>query len=855
MATPGPLVSDQSSKNVENMCQVEALHQEQPNLNFPKSIAKKRVVGFDCEFVERPPRAFQVDCPVCLLIVREPHQVTCCGYNYCQSCIDRVGSDKKPCPMCNKTEFSVFPNKGLQRAIYEYQVLCGHQKLGCKWVGELRELDEHLNESPILGRQFSGCEFAEIECNDCGKSLQRQLFKAHQLEQHPFNCEHCHNYESYYEDVVRNHWPVCGFRPVPCPNECGVYPERQNLEHHVTKDCPLTVVNCKFHYAGCEVQLPRKDMPVHLAENLVAHMAQLATYNQKKVQEKDQQIAQLTKDLRKEVEVNRQKIDRLERENEALSKSLLDKKEEIAQLREELHVKDKATTEVMSDLQESSHVKEEMMRQEIVQLRQKQDKSERDLIELARKQDVSVSRGENSNQVLKREIKDTLTTVAEEVSKLKEDARTKEETLQQESESFKQKMSELRQAMSDVHKREETKRLETDELARKYEDVMSKGQAASLKEEIARLQEYLHEKHEAMRREIGELKQKNKEVKLESADPNTLPVDFTMTEFEKHKQGDDIWYSEPFYTHHHGYKMCLKVYANGREEGKGTHVSLGACLMRGDFDNFLKWPFRGDITVGMLNQLNKDNNQFCAISYSSIKRSQINQRVQDEEHPLHGKFKDKFLSHDQLTHDPVKRRQFLKDNCLRFRVNQVRFLDVFGRVATLEENHLVIERQCLSLESRVCMPPFDFTMRDFEQQKANNDTWYSPSFYTHPRGYRMRIRVVANGMNTGRGTCVTVAVFLMRGEWDNYLKWPFRGEVTIQLLNQIEDKGHHKRTLDFADDTTDRHTARVTVGERAAAGWGEFQFISHRELNYDKNCQYLKYDSLHFQITEVKLNV
>ena len=49
--------------------------------------------------------------------------------------------------------------------------------------------------------------------------------------------------------------------------------------------------------------------------------------------------------------------------------------------------------------------------------------------------------------------------------------------------------------------------------------------------------------------------------------------------------------------------MCLKVYANGVSEGKGTHVSAFICLMRGDNDDNLKWPFKGTIKVSLLNQL------------------------------------------------------------------------------------------------------------------------------------------------------------------------------------------------------------------------------------------------------------
>ena len=75
------------------------------------------------------------------------------------------------------------------------------------------------------------------------------------------------------------------------------------------------------------------------------------------------------------------------------------------------------------------------------------------------------------------------------------------------------------------------------------------------------------------------------------------PVDIIMDDFEEHKKSDDPWFSPPFYTHLGGYMMCLKVYANGQGDGKDTHVTVAVCLMRGEFDDLLKWPFRGDVTI------------------------------------------------------------------------------------------------------------------------------------------------------------------------------------------------------------------------------------------------------------------
>ena len=44
---------------------------------------------------------------------------------------------------------------------------------------------------------------------------------------------------------------------------------------------------------------------------------------------------------------------------------------------------------------------------------------------------------------------------------------------------------------------------------------------------------------------------------------------------------------------------------------------------------------------------------------------------------------------------------------------------------------------------------------------------------------------------------VSVIAFLMRGEFDDHLKWPFRGHVVIQLCNQLQDKYHRGHTIDF----------------------------------------------------------
>ena len=130
-------------------------------------------IGFECEFLEPPADCLQSECPICLHILREPYQVTCCGKSFCRRCIERVKGSNKPCPCCNKGGFNDFPNLGLQQPLYGFKVYCVSKEKGCDWKGELVKLDNHLNLNPQDrdDNELKGCEFAKIECSYCSNLL------------------------------------------------------------------------------------------------------------------------------------------------------------------------------------------------------------------------------------------------------------------------------------------------------------------------------------------------------------------------------------------------------------------------------------------------------------------------------------------------------------------------------------------------------------------------------------------------------------------------------------------------------------------------------------------------------------
>ena len=60
-----------------------------------------------------------------------------------------------------------------------------------------------------------------------------------------------------------------------------------------------------------------------------------------------------------------------------------------------------------------------------------------------------------------------------------------------------------------------------------------------------------------------------------------------------------FYYTRPFYTHHNGYKMQLHVYPYG----ENNNISVYCYIMQGENDDHLKWPYKGTITITLLNQL------------------------------------------------------------------------------------------------------------------------------------------------------------------------------------------------------------------------------------------------------------
>ena len=446
--------------------------------------------ALEYDFIEKPSEDFH--CPVTLEILTEPHQTLCCGNHLSQEAADRLRREGKACPMCNQPNLKTMPDKFFKRQVNQLKVRCSMKVLGCKWVGELGNLEKHLNVDSVNGE----CQFVVVVCPlSCGNHIiQRGRLKEHKSEdcpQRPCNCEHC-GHTATHQLMVEDHWPRCEKYPLQCPNRCRENAiERQHLQEHLGESCPLQVIQCEYAYAGCKAQLKRQLMAAHLDENVKSHLLMVS------------EISRQVPELQCKVEQQQKQI------------------------------------EAMSPLRSQQHTRVEAL------------------------------------------------------------------------------VTALNQAYPDFPK-----------------------------------------------------------------PPSPVfipPPDIVMSDFAKHKRDGDWWDSPPFYSHIGGYKLCIVVVANGWGDGKGTCVGVLLYMMRGEYDDNLKWPFKGEIRVQLLNQRGDKwhfEQALLRLSHYSLEHFDVNTyaKVVGRERAELGWGPAWFLPHADLAYNPAKGCQYLRNDCLKFRITKIKLL-------------------------------------------------------------------------------------------------------------------------------------------------------------------------------------
>ena len=245
----------------------------------------KHYGGHEHKFVGETIEKFT--CNICAKVQRDPHLTSCCGQHFCESCLNHwfKKRGKKVCPHCRDENFIHIINKAHKREIDKLKIYCTHSVVECQWVGELCNLQTHLNS-------VSGCGYVEVECpNKCKEPSVLQLndkirlFKRKDLQEHcknecplrRYKCKHCGLVDTYKAITGRggyylpsgdHHYAMCPNFPLDCPNDCGVRAiKRKDMTTHRNKCLKELVVcpnKCRISSSSTR-QVMRIDLQKHLS--------------------------------------------------------------------------------------------------------------------------------------------------------------------------------------------------------------------------------------------------------------------------------------------------------------------------------------------------------------------------------------------------------------------------------------------------------------------------------------------------------------------------------------------------------------------------------------------------------------
>lgn len=160
------------------------------------------------------------------------------------------------------------------------------------------------------------------------------------------------------------------------------------------------------------------------------------------------------------------------------------------------------------------------------------------------------------------------------------------------------------------------------------------------------------------------VRQSIESFKLESGIP---PYNLTMTNYQSLKTKTDIWYSPRMLTHPQGYTIIITVRPNGYMDTKDKSVGVWLRLVKGNQDSYLKWPAKVTITLQLLNQ-HRDHDHVTITEKFELRRV-VDPKVN---HVCISAFSETFISPGALEYNGRTKTQYLKDDCLKFRVTMIR---------------------------------------------------------------------------------------------------------------------------------------------------------------------------------------
>ena len=433
----------------------------------------------------------------------------------------------------------------------------------------------------------------------------------------------------------------CPFTEVQCSNGCGVVMQRRLVEGHLKSECELREVKCEYcnttgsyqwinssHHEECPkypVECPnhcevghvrREEISGHLEECPLAIVeCPYAAVGCESVVRRKEEMEHVMGSVGQHMEYNKNFVLANQNRLNVEEQEMENVKEDLRVTKDKLITKEQELEDVKRDLQATKN-RLDTQEQEL-----------RDILDTKEQTIVSINKDLQDklkqSQEIQSQLKTTITEKGRELDEVRKNAEENNTTLQKMIQQLKDKLEGTEQSLQHQLKVNTQLQLQVETIF-KFSWPLQLDYLANSGNEV-------------------------------------VPVVIKLAEFKKYRNNQCVRFSG-FYTRDGGYKMYLCTYPSGCAS-YDNYVTVSARLMKGDHDDHLTWPAKGTLTVQLLNQLS-DSNHSEPVEFYFDGSSKSCQRV--EMVSFDGLFQ--FIHHNRLSYDADKKCQYLKDDCLFFKV-------------------------------------------------------------------------------------------------------------------------------------------------------------------------------------------
>ena len=201
-----------------------------------------KIVSSSCVF-DGELYKFETDCPasfickICGNVVKDPHLATCCGNQFCHSCIcNNLNQNASThcgrglCRIC-RSRLKYIKDKEVEAEVDSMKVLCPNYDMGCQWTGELGARSVYLKHCQDCTHKRIICEHCQFECTR--GSYEDHLKECNRLKKY---CPNLGCREKVAREEMSLHRDQCDFEFVKCDYDssiCAKTMKRRNLKKHL----------------------------------------------------------------------------------------------------------------------------------------------------------------------------------------------------------------------------------------------------------------------------------------------------------------------------------------------------------------------------------------------------------------------------------------------------------------------------------------------------------------------------------------------------------------------------------------------------------------------------------------------